>query len=190
MAWQCGRMEAVQCRVCFADRLRVTTWSQTRQTDLDALRSSIHTRSLARRPSLHRAARPIRQFRLDPIRAAARESVGQLARALDPIPTARRGPHAAQTTQDPTNPHTAPQPQADCLTVPHTVTSLIACSSPHLPGGYSTRLTTHGSSKCTVITHSKPYTNGLFLKILTLSRDKLKIKIKIKKTYRFRNSHI
>jgi hypothetical protein len=136
MIWRCRRMEAVQCRVCFADRPRVTTSSQTPQKGLDAPRSSIHTRSLARRPSPQRTPLPTRPSLLDPTRAAARELVGQLAQALDPIPTARRGPHATLTIQDPTSPHTAPQPQADCLTVPHTVISLIACSSQHLRGGY------------------------------------------------------
>jgi hypothetical protein len=122
--WSCS----VTC--LFRHRLRDTTWWQTRQTDLDAPRSSTRTRTIARRPSPHPARPRTRLFPLAPIRAAASESIAPQAQAQDPIPTARRGPRAAPTTRDPIIPLTAPLRQADSRTVPPTVTSLIACSLP------------------------------------------------------------
>lgn len=83
---------------------------------------------LARRPSPHPTPPRIRLSQLAPIRAAASELVALQDQAQDRIPTARRGPHAAPTTQDPTIPPTAPLRQADCRTAPLTVTSLTACS--------------------------------------------------------------
>jgi hypothetical protein len=80
--------------------------------------------------SPHQALLRTRLFPLAPIQAAASESVAQQVRAPDPIPTARRGPHAAPITPDLTIPPTAPLHQADCRTAPPTVTSLIACSLP------------------------------------------------------------
>jgi len=125
-------------RACFVGRRRVTMWWRTRQTDLDARRSSTLTRMLERRPS-PRPARPrtrlhTRPFLFARTQAAVSASADPQALAQDPTPTARRGPLAVPTTLDPTIPPTAPPRQAGCHTARPTATSLTACrhkQSPH-----------------------------------------------------------
>jgi hypothetical protein len=125
-----NKNKAAEWRVCFAGRRRVTMWWRTRQTDLGARRSSTLTRILARRPSLRPARPHTRPFPFARTQAAVSALVEPLAQAQDPIPTARRGPHAAPITLDPTNHPTAPPRQAGCRMAPPTATSLTACKTP------------------------------------------------------------